>query len=161
MVIKVNGFDDQEALGSTAKDPKWATAYKYPPEEVETILRDITINVGRTGVLTPTGELESVFVSGTNVSRVTLHNQDFINEKDIRIGDHVIIHKAAEIIPEVIRVVPENVLVLKCLSQFLTHVQYANLLQFVAKEKRLYVARINTVLLLRKSKSFTLPLEML
>ena len=108
MVIKVNSFDDQEALGSTAKDPKWATAYKYPPEEVETILKDITINVGRTGVLTPTGELESVFVSGTNVSRVTLHNQDFINEKDIRIGDHVIIHKAAEIIPEVIRVVPEK-----------------------------------------------------
>jgi len=98
------------AIGSEvgAKDPKWATAYKYPPEEVETILKDITINVGRTGVLTPTGELESVFVSGTNVSRVTLHNQDFINEKDIRIGDHVIIHKAAEIIPEVIRVVPEK-----------------------------------------------------
>jgi len=108
MVIKVNSFDDQEVLGSTAKDPKWATAYKYPPEEVETILKDITINVGRTGVLTPIGELESVFVSGTNVSRVTLHNQDFINEKDIRIGDHVIIHKAAEIIPEVIRVVPEK-----------------------------------------------------
>jgi len=108
MVIKVNNFDDQEVLGSTAKDPKWATAYKYPPEEVETILKDITINVGRTGVLTPIGELESVFVSGTNVSRVTLHNQDFINEKDIRIGDHVIIHKAAEIIPEVIRVVPEK-----------------------------------------------------
>ncbi|MDU6815801.1 MAG: NAD-dependent DNA ligase LigA [Veillonella sp.] len=84
MVIKVNSFEDQEVLGSTAKDPKWATAYKYPPEEVETILKDITINVGRTGVLTPTGELESVFVSGTNVSRVTLHNQDFINEKDIR-----------------------------------------------------------------------------
>ena len=108
MVIKVNSFDDQEVLGTTAKDPKWATAYKYPPEEVETILKDITINVGRTGVLTPTGELESVFVSGTNVSRVTLHNQDFINEKDIRIGDHVIIHKAAEIIPEVIRVVTEK-----------------------------------------------------
>ena len=77
MVIKVNDFDDQEVLGSTAKDPKWATAYKYPPEEVETIVKDITINVGRTGVLTPTGELEPVFVSGTNVSRVTLHNQDF------------------------------------------------------------------------------------
>ena len=99
-------------------------------------------------------------MSGTNVSRVTLHNQDFINEKDIRIGDHVIIHKAAEIIPEVIRVVPENVLVLMSFT-FLTHVQYANLLQFVAKEKRLYVVRINIVLLLRKSKSFTLPLEML
>ncbi|WP_455239283.1 NAD-dependent DNA ligase LigA [Veillonella sp.] len=108
MVIKVNDFDDQEMLGSTAKDPKWATAYKYPPEEVETIVKDITINVGRTGVLTPTGELEPVFVSGTNVSRVTLHNQDFITEKDIRIGDHVLIHKAAEIIPEVIRVLPEK-----------------------------------------------------
>lgn len=108
MVIKVNDFGDQEVLGSTAKDPKWATAYKYPPEEVETIVKDITINVGRTGVLTPTGELEPVFVSGTNVSRVTLHNQDFITEKDIRIGDHVLIHKAAEIIPEVIRVLPEK-----------------------------------------------------
>ena len=108
MVIKVNDFNDQEILGSTAKDPKWATAYKYPPEEVETIIKDITINVGRTGVLTPTGELEPVFVSGTNVSRVTLHNQDFITEKDIRIGDHVLIHKAAEIIPEVIRVLPEK-----------------------------------------------------
>ena len=108
MVIKVNDFNDQEMLGSTAKDPKWATAYKYPPEEVETIIKDITINVGRTGVLTPTGELEPVFVSGTNVSRVTLHNQDFITEKDIRIGDHVLIHKAAEIIPEVIRVLPEK-----------------------------------------------------
>ena len=108
MVIKVNDFNDQEMLGSTAKDPKWATAYKYPPEEVETIIKDITINVGRTGVLTPTGELEPVFVSGTNVSRVTLHNQDFITEKDIRIGDHVLIHKAAEIIPEVIRVLPKK-----------------------------------------------------
>lgn len=108
IVIKVNDFSDQDILGSTAKDPKWATAYKYPPEEVETILKDITINVGRTGVLTPTGELELVFVSGTNVSRVTLHNQDFITEKDIRIGDHVIVHKAAEIIPEVIRVVKEK-----------------------------------------------------
>ncbi len=108
MVIKVNDFNDQEMLGSTAKDPKWATAYKYPPEEVETVVKDITINVGRTGVLTPTGELDPVFVSGTNVSRVTLHNQDFITEKDIRIGDHVLIHKAAEIIPEVVRVLPEK-----------------------------------------------------
>jgi len=108
MVIKVNDFDDQEILGSTAKDPKWATAFKYAPEEVETIVKDITINVGRTGVLTPTGELEPVFVSGTNVKRVTLHNQDFITEKDIRIGDHVVIHKAAEIIPEVIRVLADK-----------------------------------------------------
>ena len=108
MVIKVNDFEDQESLGTTAKDPKWATAFKYPPEEVETIVKDITINVGRTGVLTPTAELESVFVSGTNVSRATLHNEDFIKEKDIRIGDTVRIHKAAEIIPEVISVVVDK-----------------------------------------------------
>ena len=108
MVIKVNDFEDQETLGTTAKDPKWATAFKYPPEEVETIVKDITINVGRTGVLTPTAELESVFVSGTNVSRATLHNEDFIKEKDIRIGDTVRIHKAAEIIPEVISVVVDK-----------------------------------------------------
>lgn len=108
MVIKVNDFVDQEILGTTVKDPRWATAYKYPPEEVETVIKDITINIGRTGVLTPTGELESVFVSGTNVSRVTLHNIDFIEEKDIRIGDHVLIHKAAEIIPEVIRVLKDK-----------------------------------------------------
>ncbi|WP_295196955.1 NAD-dependent DNA ligase LigA [Veillonella sp.] len=108
MVIKVNSFDDQEQLGATVKDPRWATAYKYAPEEVETVVKDITINVGRTGVLTPTAELEPVFVSGTNVARATLHNEDFITEKDIRIGDHVMIHKAAEIIPEVIRVLPEK-----------------------------------------------------
>lgn len=108
MVIKVNAFHDQEVLGTTVKDPKWATAFKYPPEEVETIIEDITINVGRTGVLTPTAELKTVFVSGTSVSRATLHNQSFISDKDIRIGDHVLVHKAAEIIPEVIRVLTEK-----------------------------------------------------
>lgn len=108
IVIKVNSFKDQEILGATIKDPKWATAYKYPPEEIETVLKSISINIGRTGVLTPTGELEPVFISGTNVSRVTLHNIDFIKEKDIRIGDHVLVHKAAEIIPEIIRVVSEK-----------------------------------------------------
>ncbi|MDY3974404.1 MAG: NAD-dependent DNA ligase LigA [Veillonella caviae] len=108
MVIKVNSFEDQEQLGATVKDPRWATAYKYAPEEVETIVNDITINIGRTGVLTPTAELEPVFVSGTNVARATLHNGDFIKDKDIRIGDHVLIHKAAEIIPEVIKAFPEK-----------------------------------------------------
>lgn len=108
MVIKVNAFEDQEQLGATVKDPRWATAFKYPPEEVETIVKDITINIGRTGVLTPTAELEPVFVSGTNVARATLHNEDFIKDKDIRIGDHVMIHKAAEIIPEVIKSLPEK-----------------------------------------------------
>lgn len=108
MVIKVNDFDDQAALGTTIKDPKWATAYKYPPEEVATVIENIVINVGRTGVLTPTADLRPVFVSGTNVSRATLHNEDYIREKDIRIGDTVFVHKAAEIIPEVLRVVPEK-----------------------------------------------------
>ncbi len=108
MVIKVDSFSDQELLGSTVKEPKWATAFKYPPEVKETVVKDITINVGRTGVLTPTAELETVFVSGTSVSRATLHNKDFIEEKDIRIGDHVLVHKAAEIIPEIIRVLKEK-----------------------------------------------------
>lgn len=108
MVIKVNDFTDQDQLGATVKDPRWAIAYKYPPEEKETIVKDITVSIGRTGVLTPTAELEPVFVSGTSVSRATLHNQDFIDEKDIRIGDHVLVHKAAEIIPEIIKVLPEK-----------------------------------------------------
>lgn len=108
MVIKVNDFTDQDQLGATVKDPRWAIAYKYPPEEKETIVKDITVSIGRTGVLTPTAELEPVFVSGTSVARATLHNQDFIDEKDIRIGDHVLVHKAAEIIPEIIKVLPEK-----------------------------------------------------
>lgn len=108
MVIKVNDFHEQEVLGQTAKDPKWATAYKFAPEEVETVIESIDVQVGRTGVLTPAANLQPVFVSGTSVSRATLHNADYIREKDIRIGDYVMIHKAAEIIPEVIRVVKEK-----------------------------------------------------
>lgn len=108
MVIKVNDFTDQDQLGATVKDPRWAIAYKYPPEEKETMIKDITVSIGRTGVLTPTAELEPVFVSGTSVARATLHNQDFIDEKDIRIGDHVLVHKAAEIIPEIIKILPEK-----------------------------------------------------
>lgn len=104
MVIKVNDFHDQEILGNTVKSPKWATAFKFAPEEIETVIESIDIHVGRTGVLTPAANLTPVFISGTTVSRATLHNKDFIAEKDIRIGDHVLIHKAAEIIPEVIRV---------------------------------------------------------
>lgn len=101
-VIKVDSFDDRAELGSTAKFPRWAEAYKYPPEEKESVLLDIEINVGRTGVLTPTGIFEPVFLAGTTVSRATLHNEDFIAEKDIRIGDTVILRKAGEIIPEVV-----------------------------------------------------------
>lgn len=104
-VIKVNSFAQREALGSTAKFPKWAEAFKYPPEEKQTKLLNIEINVGRTGVLTPTGVFEPVSLAGTTVSRATLHNQDFISEKDIRIGDTVILRKAGEIIPEVVSVV--------------------------------------------------------
>ncbi len=101
-VVKVDSFVLREELGSTAKFPRWAEAYKYPPEEKATILRDIEINVGRTGVLTPTGVFDPILLAGTTVSRATLHNEDFINEKDIRIGDEVILRKAGEIIPEVV-----------------------------------------------------------
>lgn len=101
-VIKVDDFAQREALGRTAKFPKWAVAYKYPPETKQTKLIDIEINVGRTGVLTPTAVLEPVFIAGSTVSRATLHNQDFIAEKDIRIGDTVTIRKAGDIIPEVV-----------------------------------------------------------
>lgn len=101
-VVKVDSFSDREELGSTAKFPRWAEAYKYPPEEKETVLRDVEINVGRTGVLTPTGIFDPILLAGTTVSRATLHNEDFIKEKDIRIGDKVILRKAGEIIPEVV-----------------------------------------------------------
>ena len=104
-VIKVDDFSQREALGSTSKFPKWALAYKYPPEEKETTLLDVEINVGRTGVLTPTGIFEPTLLAGTTVSRATLHNQDFIDEKGICIGDRVIIRKAGDIIPEVLCVV--------------------------------------------------------
>ncbi len=104
-VVKVDDFAQRTQLGSTAKFPRWAEAYKYPPEEKETTLLDIEVAVGRTGVLTPTGVFEPVFLAGTTVSRATLHNQDFIREKDIRIGSKVIIRKAGEIIPEVVSVV--------------------------------------------------------
>ena len=104
-VIKVDDFAQRESLGSTSKFPKWALAYKYPPEEKETTLLDIEINVGRTGVLTPTGIFEPTLLAGTTVSRATLHNQDFIDEKGICIGDRVIIRKAGDIIPEVLCVV--------------------------------------------------------
>lgn len=101
-VIKVDEFEARDILGSTAKYPKWAVAYKYPPEEKQTKLIDIEIAVGRTGVLTPTAILESVHLAGTTVSRATLHNQDFINEKGIGIGDIVTVRKAGDIIPEVL-----------------------------------------------------------
>ena len=104
VVIKVNEFNLYDLIGYTAKFPKWATAYKFQAEQVETLLKDITFQIGRTGVVTPVAELEPVFVSGTTVARATLHNEDYILAKDIRIGDFVIVHKAGEIIPEVVQV---------------------------------------------------------
>jgi DNA ligase (NAD+) len=107
-VIKVNDLDLHAQLGATSKHPKWACAYKFLPEQKETIIKDITIQVGRTGVLTPVAELEPVFVSGTTVSRATLHNQDEIDRKDVRLHDTVIIEKAGEIIPAVVKVLKDK-----------------------------------------------------
>ena len=103
-VVKVNSFAQRETLGSTAKFPRWAAAYKYPPEVKQTLLKDIIISVGRTGVLTPNAVLEPVRLAGTTVSRATLHNRDFIRQLDVRVGDTVSVRKAGEIIPEIIGV---------------------------------------------------------
>ncbi|AFI27277.1 MULTISPECIES: NAD-dependent DNA ligase LigA [Bacillus] len=108
IVIKVDSLDQQEELGFTAKSPRWAIAYKFPAEEVVTKLLDIELNVGRTGVITPTAILEPVKVAGTTVSRASLHNEDLIKEKDIRILDKVVIKKAGDIIPEVVNVLVEQ-----------------------------------------------------
>ncbi len=105
-VVKVDSFVDRKKIGKTSKFPRWAVAYKYPPEEKETHLLDIVIQVGRTGVLTPNAVLEPVRLAGTTVSRATLHNIDYIHDRDIRIGDAVLVRKAGEIIPEVLGVVP-------------------------------------------------------
>jgi DNA ligase (NAD+) len=108
IVIKVDDLGQQLELGFTSRSPRWAVAYKFPPEQAETVLLDIEINVGRTGVLTPTAVLREVPLAGSAVGRATLHNLDNIRAKDIRIGDHVIVHKAGDIIPEVLRSVPEK-----------------------------------------------------
>jgi DNA ligase (NAD+) len=105
-VIKVLDRAEREQLGFTSRAPRWAAAYKFLPEQKETTLENITIQVGRTGVLTPVAELKPVLISGSTVSRATLHNQSYIDEKDIRIGDRVLVHKAGEIIPEIIKVLP-------------------------------------------------------
>ena len=103
-VIKINRFDQREILGSTAKAPRWAAAYKYPPEEKSSVVQDIVVQVGRTGVLTPKAIVSPVRLAGTTVTNATLHNQDFIDKLDVRIGDTVVVRKAGEIIPEVLRV---------------------------------------------------------
>lgn len=105
IVVKVNSLDQQNRLGATLKSPRWAIAYKFPPEQAQTKVKDIIIRVGRTGVLTPTAILQPVRLAGTTVTKATLHNEDIIKEKDIRIGDTVLIHKAGDVIPEIIEVI--------------------------------------------------------
>ncbi|TAH68146.1 MAG: NAD-dependent DNA ligase LigA [Anaerolineaceae bacterium] len=107
-VVKVDSLSDREHLGATSKVPRWAAAYKYPPEEKETILRDIRLSVGRTGRITPTAIFDPIRLCGTNVERATLHNQDRINELDVRMGDTIVVRKAGEIIPEILSVVKEK-----------------------------------------------------
>lgn len=107
-VVKVNSLMDRITLGSTAKFPRWAAAYKYPPEQKESVVEDIVVQVGRTGVLTPKAVVKAVRLAGTTVTNATLHNQDFITEKDIRIGDTVLVQKAGEIIPEIVSVLKDK-----------------------------------------------------
>ncbi|MGZ1774497.1 NAD-dependent DNA ligase LigA [Staphylococcus argenteus] len=108
IVIKVNDLDQQDEMGFTQKSPRWAIAYKFPAEEVVTKLLDIELSIGRTGVVTPTAILEPVKVAGTTVSRASLHNEDLIHDRDIRIGDSVVVKKAGDIIPEVVRSIPDR-----------------------------------------------------
>lgn len=108
LVIKVNNLTLQRILGATSKSPRWALAYKFPAEQAITRVRDIIVRVGRTGVLTPTAVLEPVHLAGSTVSRATLHNEDIIREKDVRLGDTVVIQKAGDVIPEVVKVLPER-----------------------------------------------------
>ncbi|MGE5454597.1 MAG: NAD-dependent DNA ligase LigA, partial [Methylocystaceae bacterium] len=108
VVVKVNSLAQREVLGTTSRTPRWAIAYKFPPEEKETRLLDVEINVGRTGIIAPTAILEPVGLAGTTVSRASLHNFDLVEQRDIRIGDTVVVHKAGDIIPEVLRPLPEK-----------------------------------------------------
>ena len=135
IVIKVNAIDQQDELGFTQKSPRWAIAYKFPAEEVITKLKDIELSIGRTGVVTPTAVLEPVKVAGTTVSRASLHNEDLIHEKDIRIGDSVIIKKAGDIIPEVIKVLSTEDLKMRLFITCLRIVQVVTMNLFVLKER--------------------------
>ena len=108
VVIKVDDRALQERLGSTAKSPRWAVAYKYPPEEKTTIVEDITVQVGRTGVLTPVAHLQPVQLAGTTVKRATLHNYEDLSRKDVRVGDTVLVEKGGDVIPKVVRVLLEK-----------------------------------------------------
>src|SRR5207237_37257 len=107
-VVKVSSLAQQAELGTIARSPRWAIAYKFPPEERETVVRDIAVYVGRTGAVTPVALLDPVAVAGSTVRRCTLHNEDEVERKDVRIGDTVILHKAGDVIPEIVRVVVEK-----------------------------------------------------
>ena len=107
-VVKLNDFSQRESLGATSKAPRWAIAYKYPPEEKETVIRKIELSVGRTGRITPTAVFDPIRLCGTNVERATLHNQDFIDGLDLRLGDTVLVYKSGEIIPKIKAVVKEK-----------------------------------------------------
>ena len=107
-VVKVNGFVEQDILGQTSKAPRWAIAYKFAAEQAETLLEDIVIQVGRTGVLTPVAQLKPTTLAGTTVSRATLHNAEEMERKEVRVGDTVVVEKAGEIIPAVLRVIKEK-----------------------------------------------------
>ena len=102
VVVKVDSFASQTALGFTARAPRWSIAFKFPPEEKRTVLRDIRIQVGRTGVLTPVAEFDPVSVAGSTIARATLHNIDEIRRKNVRVGDTIVVHKAGDVIPEVV-----------------------------------------------------------
>ncbi len=108
VVVKVNSLDQQRRLGATSSSPRWAVAFKFPAEQKETRVLAVSVNVGRTGAVTPVAELEPVFIAGSTVSRASLHNADYVRDKDIRIGDWVVIQKAGDVIPEVVRVLPER-----------------------------------------------------
>lgn len=108
LVVKVNEYEYRQGLGNTAKSPRWAIAYKFPAELSETVLREIQVQVGRTGVLTPLAVFDPVTVAGSTIAKATLHNQDYIDEKDIRIGDHILVQKAGDVIPAVVRVVMDK-----------------------------------------------------
>ncbi|WP_293704063.1 NAD-dependent DNA ligase LigA [uncultured Parasutterella sp.] len=107
VVYKVNSFGRQKQLGFVSREPRWAVAHKYPPEEVQTQVLDITVQVGRTGKLTPVARLKPVFVGGTTISNVSLHNEEFLQNMGIKIGDTVVVHRAGDVIPEIVRVIPE------------------------------------------------------
>src|SRR5207248_491419 len=108
VVVKVESLAQQAELGQVSRSPRWAIAYKFPPEEVETTVLDILVHIGRTGAATPVAFLEPVLVAGSTVRRCTLHNEDEVARKDVRVGDTVLLHKAGDVIPEIVRVIEER-----------------------------------------------------